>query len=242
MKVIGVIPARYKSSRFPGKPLELILGKPLVIWVCEKVEQALGKEGTYVATEDERIKKVVESYGYQVVMTGDHHPTGTDRIAEVSDKVPADIYINVQGDEPMIDPGDILRVADLKKENPNTIINCMTEISVDEDPASVNIPKVVVDQQDNLLYMSRALIPGTKKGSYENPVFLKQVCIYAFNKEELDLLKANPVKTPLELEEDIEILRFLELGRRIKMIKVDAGSLAVDVPEDIERVENALSN
>ena len=242
MKAIGVIPARYQSSRFPGKPLHPILGKPLVIWVCEKVAAALGKNATYVATDDDRIAQVVRKYGYKVVMTSSAHLTGTDRLAEVAQKVDADIYVNIQGDEPMINPKNILEVIEIKKEHPDQIINCMAPLLMDEDPTSVNIPKVVVDQYNQLLYMSRSAIPGNKKAKYSSQDFLKQICIYGFNKEELDLFRENPEKTPLESHEDIEILRFLELGRTIKMHRVNSGSLAVDVPEDVKKVENALSN
>ncbi|MEX1002975.1 MAG: 3-deoxy-manno-octulosonate cytidylyltransferase [Crocinitomicaceae bacterium] len=242
MKVVGIIPARYRSSRFPGKPLHPILEKPLVIWVCERAEQALGKENVYVATDDERIKKVVEENGYNVVMTSSDHLTGTDRLAEVATKLEADVYVNIQGDEPMIDPDNILEVVELKKKYPQKIINCMATLLHTEDPTSPNIPKVVCDQNNHLLYMSRSAVPGNKKGEYDPVDFLKQICIYGFSKEELLLFRDHPQKTPLELHEDIEILRFLELGRSILMHKVAAGSLAVDVPEDVKRVEDALSN
>ena len=239
MKILGIIPARYQSSRLPGKPLVEILGKPLIIWVCEIVEKALGKENTIVATDDERIAQTVESHGFNFVMTSSNHLTGTDRLAEVSRKIDADMYINIQGDEPLIDPNDIIKVADAKKLDPESIINAMTFISQDEDPESVNIPKVIVDQNNKLLYMSRLPIPGNKK-NLRNCPYLKQVCIYAFSKEELDIYYKHPSKTPLEYEEDIEILRFLELGKRINMVHLDTSSLAVDVPEDIIKVENAL--
>ncbi len=107
MKVIGIIPARYKSSRFPGKPLALILNKPMIIWVCEIVEKALGKENTFVATDDKQIKETVLKHGYNVVMTSENCLTGTDRLWEVAQKIKADIYVNIQGDEPTLDPNEI---------------------------------------------------------------------------------------------------------------------------------------
>lgn len=239
MKVLGIIPARFQSSRLPGKPLALILGKPLIIWVCELVEKAIGKENTVVATDDERIAKTVAQYGFEYIMTSSEHLTGTDRLAEVSRKIEADIYVNIQGDEPLINPDDILKVISIKKQNPNSIINAMALLSEEEDPNSINIPKVIVNPKGDLVYMSRLAIPGNKKDRSKYN-YLKQVCIYAFNKEELNLFYNHPNKTPLENEEDIEILRFLELGRKIKMVHLESSSLAVDVPEDIKNVENAL--
>lgn len=240
MKVIGVIPARYKSTRYPGKPLVSILGKPLVIHVAEKVERALGKENVYIATEDSRIKEAVEAYGYKVIMTTDKPLTGTDRLWEVAQQNKADIYINVQGDEPMVNPDDILRIVEAKKDCYNIVINGMTAISDTEDPNSINIPKVLVNQQDDLIYMSRLPIPGVKDAKVGLPAYLKQVCIYAFNYEELKAFGEMNAKSYSELYEDIEILRFLDLGKKIKMIRTSANSLAVDVPEDVAKVEKAL--
>jgi 3-deoxy-manno-octulosonate cytidylyltransferase (CMP-KDO synthetase) len=241
MKAIGIIPARYKSSRFPGKPLADLLGKPMIIWVCELTEQALGKANTYVATDDKRIAQVVEEYGYAAIMTSEDNLTGTDRLAEVSREIEADIYINIQGDEPMIDPSDIINVMKVKQENPGTIINAMTIITADEDASSVNLPKVITALNNDLIYMSRLPIPGNKSGN-QHGVYYKQVCIYAFTKEELALFASRNEKTPLENHEDIEILRFLEMGKKIKMVEVSKSSLAVDIPSDLIKVTDALRN
>lgn len=240
MKVLGIIPARYKSSRLPGKPLAQILGKPLIQYVCEIVEQALGKENFVVATDDQRIEDAVNALGYRSVMTSSDHLTGTDRLAEVATKIDADIYINIQGDEPLLDPKDILKTVEEKEKHFGSIINCMTKLRADEDPASLTIPKVVTDRNNKLLYMSRAAIPGNKTGELHS-YYYKQVCIYAFNNEELELFRKHPSKTELESYEDIEILRFLELGKEIKMIEVESSSLAVDVPDDIIKVEKELN-
>ena len=240
MKIIGIIPARYKSSRFPGKPMINILGKPLVIHVAEKAEQALGKENVFIATEDQRIYEMVVSFGYNCVMTTDAPLTGTDRLWEVAQQIPADIYINIQGDEPMVNPADIKKIAEEKQKTPNHIINGMCPLSKTEDPADINIPKVLFSSGRNLLYMSRLPIPGIKDVKSGIPIYWKQVCIYAFNYNELKAFGTQNAKAPCERYEDIEILRFLDLGFSIKMIETAPGSLAVDNPEDVLKVENSM--
>lgn len=238
MKIIGVIPARYKSSRFPGKPLALILNKPMIIWVCEIVEKALGKENTIVATDDVKIKKIVLKHGFNVVMTSENCMTGTDRLWDVAQQIKADIYVNIQGDEPMLDPNEILKIVELKKEYPDFIINGMTKITENEDPSNVNLPKVLVNKNSDLIYMSRLPIPGKK--SEGTPVYFKQVCVYAFNFDELKAFGTCSEKTYYEKFEDIEILRFFDLDKKIKMVETSFASLAVDVPQDIKNVEVAL--
>ena len=239
-KTVGIIPARYKSSRFPGKPLVDLLGKPMIIWVAELSAKALGEENVYVATEDERIKNVVENSGYHAVMTSDQHPTGTDRLAEVATKVDADIYLNIQGDEPTVDPSILLKVANAKKEFPEGIINAMALISENEDPNNVNIPKVITTENNHLIYMSRLAIPGYKNPDNKPVKYYKQVCIYAFTKDQLLKYQAFGRKSYIENHEDIEILRFMEFGYPVKMIEVDVGTYAIDVKEDIPVVVNKL--
>jgi len=238
--VLGIIPARYKSSRFPGKPLVNILGKPLVIHVAEKVSEALGKENFVVATEDQRIADEVARWGYVAVMTSDRPRTGTDRLWEVAQQMEAKIYLNIQGDEPMVKPEDILRIYRTKSDFPDHIINGYTEVGIDEDPGSVNIPKVIINENEELVYMSRLPIPGIKRRDV-TPQYFKQVCIYAFSFEELRAFGERGAKTYLESFEDIEILRFLEMGHKIKMVKTQCSSLAVDVPEDLAGVTKAMS-
>jgi 3-deoxy-manno-octulosonate cytidylyltransferase (CMP-KDO synthetase) len=240
MKVIGIIPARYKSSRFPGKPLALILNKPMIIWVCEIVEKALGKENTYVATDDKRIEETVFKHGYKVVLTSENCLTGTDRLWEVAQKIDADIYVNIQGDEPTLDPNEILRIVEVKKQNPDFVVNGMTRILDKEDPANLNLPKVLVNNKNELIYMSRLPIPGVKGSG--TPNYFKQVCIYAFNFDELKAYGTCTEKAYYEKFEDIEILRFFDLNKKIKMVETKATSLAVDVPEDIMAVESALQS
>lgn len=241
MRAIGVIPARYKSTRFPGKPLVELLGKPMILWVAELSARALGKENVYVATEDNRIKEVVVAAGFQAVMTSDAHLTGTDRLAEVAEKIEADIYINIQGDEPVVDPGVINTVLEEKKKHPDAIVNAMAKVASDEDPHSVNIPKVIFNEAGQMIYMSRLAVPGFKSDDNKPTDYYKQVCVYAFTREQLIKFGAFGRKGTLEQHEDIEILRYLELGVPIRMLEVEGGSWAVDVASDVQVVEQKLN-
>lgn len=241
MRTVVLIPARFGSSRYPGKPLVPLLGKPMILWVAELSARAVGNENVYVATEDQRIADVVTAAGFQAVMTADDALTGTDRLAEAAQHIDADMYINVQGDEPLADPEDILKVRDAKLATPEQIINGFSWISDSEDPHSVNIPKVITNERDELVYMSRVALPGFKDAKYAPARYKKQVCIYAFTRDELTAFRAFGRKSELEQCEDIEILRFLELDKRIRMIETRPGSLAVDVPDDVAKVEAALS-
>lgn len=240
MRSVVLIPARYASTRFPGKPLVNLLGKPMILWVAELSAEAVGKENVYIATDDDRIATVVSGAGFQFVMTSDNCLTGTDRLAEAASKIEADIYINVQGDEPLVNPSDILEAVRLKKENMQFIYNGYCIIAENENPESVNIPKVVTSESDDLIYISRKAVPGFKENKNAPEYYKKQVCIYAFTKDELIKFCAFGRKSILEKSEDIEILRFFELGLKIKMFQTEAGSLAVDIPEDINAVEIAL--
>lgn len=240
MKSTVLIPARYKSSRFPGKPLVPLLGKPMILWVAELSAKAVGQENVYVATEDSRIFNLVKSAGFHSVMTSDQALTGTDRLAEAAEKIDADIYINVQGDEPLLNPADILKIRDKKLKNMDSVINGYCWISDSEDPESVNIPKVITNEADKLVYMSRRALPGSKEAKNAPTRYKKQVCIYAFTKEELLAFKQFGRKSELEHSEDIEILRYFELDKSILMVETQGGSLAIDVPEDVAPVEAAL--
>jgi len=238
-KVAIVIPARYKSTRFPGKPLALIDGKEMIIRVADIAASAIDKDSVYIATENEEIVKVVKSYGYRVILTSDSCLTGTDRVAEAALEIDADIIINIQGDEPMLDPNDIKRVIQAKLDYPDHIINCQAYLNANEDVTDKKIPKVITNINDELLYSSRNPIPGTKLGNGSRPK--KQICIYGFDREHLKAFTSLNSKTPLEAEEDIEILRFIELGYKVKMVEVDGSTLAVDYPTDIIEVEKLLS-
>jgi 3-deoxy-manno-octulosonate cytidylyltransferase (CMP-KDO synthetase) len=240
MRAVVLIPARYASSRYPGKPLIPLLGKPMVLWVAELSARAVGRENVYIATDDIRIESVVKDAGFQALMTDASCLTGTDRLAEASLQLNADIFINVQGDEPVVDPDDIRKAIAIKKQDMGSIVNGYCWISEHESPESVNIPKVITTEDNMLVYMSRKTLPGFKDSKCAPTRFKKQVCIYAFSAEELLAFKAFGRKSELEYSEDIEILRFFELGRKIQMFETQSGSLAVDVPADVAPVEAAL--
>ncbi len=240
MKTVSVIPARYNSSRYPGKPLINLLGKPMVIRVAELASKALGVENTYVATDDQRIYDIVNIYGFKVIMTSKRALTGTDRIWESAQLINADIYVNVQGDEPLLNPDDILKILQVKKQLPNEVINGMKQLQPDEEPNNINLPKVVTNEKKQLVYMSRLPIPYLKSKDNTPVAFWKQVCIYAYNKNELNAFGEFKRKSFLENIEDIEILRFLELGIPIRMVETSGSSYAIDTPEDVPIVENIL--
>ena len=239
-KIIGLIPARMKSTRLPGKPLREILGLPMIIHVMKRVMLCDGLDDVFVATDSPEIYDAVVKYGGKAIMTSENHSTGTDRLSEVAKKIEADIYINIQGDEPTLDPSSIQKVIDAKLESPVEIINAMSELSSLEDPANVNIPKVVFNESAQMVYMSRAAIPGFKDEKAKPKKYYKQVCIYAFNREELISFGSFGRKGTLESHEDIEILRFLDLGKSIRMVEVPGNTFAVDVKEDIPIVEKRL--
>ena len=236
-----IIPARYKSSRFPGKPLVDINGKPMIIRVADIANEAVSKENVYIATENNKIAKVVKEYGYNVIFTSDSCLTGTDRVAEASTELDSDIIINIQGDEPLLNPEHIQQVVDAKIENPNHVITCMSRIESYENVNDLKMPKIIVNPQNELMYCSRGAIPSGKYGPGKNAK--KQVCIYAFSKDELKKFyeQSKIGKTPLEWVEDIEINRFLELGMKVKIVEIEGSTYAVDFPEDIKIVEELLN-
>ncbi|MDB4347290.1 3-deoxy-manno-octulosonate cytidylyltransferase [Bacteroidia bacterium] len=240
MNVVAVIPARYKSSRFPGKPLVEIDGVPLIIRVARITATALGLDSVFVATDDDRIATCCTDHGFQVLMTSSDCLTGTDRLVEASLQLDYDIMVNVQGDEPLLNPQDILDVIEVKKNNMDWVVNAMATIGPDENSENKNIPKVIANESNHLVYMSRSVIPGNKNGIQTKYPYKKQVCIYAFTKKELAAYGSFGRKSKIESMEDIEILRFLELNIPVLMHEVKGSSLAVDVPEDVALVEAKL--
>lgn len=238
MKIAIIIPARFESTRFPGKPLALILGKTMIERVWEICCKVVGPQHVYVATDSHAILKHCESLKIQALMTSSTCLTGTDRVYESSLQLNYDLYVNVQGDEPIVAPDDILNVINCSKKYPSHVICGMGKIESDEQFYSPFVPKVVVDPENELIYMSRAAIPTNKK--LELVFAYRQVCIYCFPNLSLKKFYSYGKKSPLEEIEDIEILRFLELKMPIKMVEVSGNSIAVDIPDDISKVEKVL--
>lgn len=238
---VAVIPARYASTRYPGKPLVPLLGRPMLLWVADVCAEALGVEQVVIATDDDRIRVVARDAGFRVEMTSDRALTGTDRIAEIADRLDTDVILNVQGDEPLLDPKDLIRIAEVKTSHPEFVVNGYHPLGSDENSTNTNLPKVVMDRDERLLYMSRCAVPGTKSGlPSTETTYLKQVCIYGFSPADLRLFASVSAKGPLEAAEDIEVLRFLELGHPVRMVRTSTANLAVDAPEDVAKVEEAL--
>ncbi len=235
-----VIPARFKSSRFPGKPLAKILGKEMIIRVCEICEKVIKKKDIYVATDDNRIIKVVKKFGFKAVKTPKSCLTGTDRVFQAAKKIKSKIIINVQGDEPVLNPSDIKKIINAKIKFPKHVVCGFNEISYFK-AKNINIPKVVFNRNFDMIYMSRALIPACKKTQSVSRVN-KQVCIYGFNLRQLKNFSNLKNKGSLEKIEDIELLRFLDLKTKVKMVKVSNRSISVDVKSDINKVVKFLKN
>lgn len=231
LKIAVIIPARYESSRLPGKPLVDLCGLPMIIRTYQQCAKAVDISQIYVATDDQRIKTVCEKYGVQVVMTSAGCLTGTDRLAEAVQIISADVYINVQGDEPLFDPNDLMCMIDSVQRYPNEVLNGYCEIDTEEQYRSQTIPKVVMREDQRLLYMSRAPIPTNKQHEYVKA--WRQVCVYAFPKKALEAFSQRTRKTQLEQIEDIEILRFLEMGWEVRMVELSKMSIAVDTPDDL---------
>lgn len=238
MKIIGVIPARYKSSRFPGKPLADIAGKPMIYWVYQQCKKVEDFDEVYVATDDELIFNTCKELGVEVIMTADTHKTGTDRIGEVARKIPADLIVNIQGDEPLIEPETIRQAILPFYDNPDLqISNLMTKIKDPVDVVNFTVPKVIVNKENVGVYLTRATAPYPK-GSIDYSYY-KQVCVYGFKPEALQFYCDYGMKygkARVEAIEDIEILRFIENGYKVQYIEVDSETIAVDTQNDLERV------
>jgi len=239
MKNFGVIvPARYKSSRFPGKPLALISGEYLILRVLSNLRDCIPKDRLWVATDDQSIKSVCEDNGYSVVLTPEACLTGTDRIAEANKILDFDYVVNVQGDEPLLDSKLILNFLDYFLSEEFDCVNCYSAIHSEEMGLSVNVPKLVFSESKKLLYISRSPIPLNKDGEIRK--LHKQVCVYGFSKSALSEYGIDKLKTPLESIEDIEILRLIEKDFDVMMYELNSHSHAVDIPEDVAIVEELL--
>ena len=245
MKFIGIIPARYASTRFPGKPLAILGGKTVIQRVYEQASSVL--EEAYVATDDERILQVVEQFGGRAVMTRADHKSGTDRIEEAAEKIgtDADVIINVQGDEPFIQPSQIETLMRLF-DNPTTQIGTLGKrFDSIEATLNPNSPKIVTDLQGFALYFSRSIIPfvrGIEQTEWlKSYPFLKHLGLYAYRREVLHEVTQLP-QSPLELAESLEQLRWLENGYRIRVGLTDVETVGIDTPEDLERAEEFLNH
>ncbi len=239
MNVIGVIPARYKSTRFPGKPLADILGKPMIYHVYQSSSKASLLTKVVVATDDDRITEACDQHGIPWIMTSDTHPTGTDRVAEVAQKMDADLYVNIQGDEPMIRPETIDAAVKPFLEGGNfQVTNLCAVIEDPDEVVDTNVIKVVRSPGSDAIYLSRQPIPYPK--DRRDVVYYKQVCVYAFRKEPLLKFVTTP-QTYLERVEGVELLRFLEMGISVRFIEEQGGTYAVDSPTDLARVSEIMA-
>lgn len=238
MKIIGIIPARWGSTRFEGKVLANIAGKPMLQHVYERAKQAKLLDGVLIACDDERIFKACEKFGARAVLTSSNHPSGTDRIAEVAKKISCGLVINIQGDEPLIKPSvidDLARA--MMEERVAPVGTLIKKIENKQEIENPNIVKVIVDQHKYALYFSRAVIPYPRdRKDFEGITYYKHLGIYAYRKDFLLNFKNLP-KSNLEGIEKLEQLRILEAGYKIKTILTDAETMGVDTPEDLEKVE-----
>jgi 3-deoxy-manno-octulosonate cytidylyltransferase (CMP-KDO synthetase) len=240
-KVVVVIPARYGSTRLPGKPLVSLAGKPMIQRVYERAKMAGRVDQVIVATDDERIVKAVEGFGGQARMTRADHRTGTERVAEVAAHVEGDVFVNVQGDEPLLDPAAVdAAVGALLEEPTASITTVATPIKTPGDIMDPNVVKTVLDFDGNALYFSRAPIPWVRDtGSKIQVRHLKHLGLYVFQR---DALLEYPTLPQGELEriEQLEQLRWMENGWKIRVAEVEHDAVSVDVPEDVARVEKLL--
>ena len=243
MKFIGIIPARYASTRFPGKPLALLGGKPVIQHVYEKVAAVL--EAAYVATDDESIYDVVKSFGGQVVMTRTDHKSGTDRIEEAIEKIGGewDVVVNVQGDEPFVAKSQLDTICHCFDDPTTQIATLGKPFESMEAVQNPNSPKIVVDNMGFAMYFSRSVIPSVRGKEMSSWLthypFLKHLGIYAYRKDVLRQVTQLP-QSSLEIAESLEQLRWLQNGFKIKVGTTDVETVGIDTPQDLERAEEFL--
>ena len=244
MRIIGVIPSRYGSSRFPGKPLAVLAGKPLVVWVVEAAKKASLLDEVIVATDDERIRDAVERHGGTAVMTPSELPSGTDRVAcAAGEFADDDIIVNIQGDEPLIDPALIDALASRLADGPKwDMATAVTPIRNERDLRAKTVVKVVLDRDDGALYFSRATIPACRDNpeDFTTGMYVRHLGIYAYRGA---FLRKFIAEKPCELEttEKLEQLRALWMGGKIAVIRTEDEGVGVDTPEDAERVGKILA-
>jgi 3-deoxy-manno-octulosonate cytidylyltransferase (CMP-KDO synthetase) len=240
-KVVIVIPARYGSTRLPGKPLVSIAGKTMIQRVFERAKLAKLAHHVIVATDDERIVKAVEGFGGEARMTRGDHRTGTERVAEVAAHVEGDIFVNAQGDEPLLDPAAIdAAVAALLEEPAAEVATVATALRTLPDVMDPNVVKVVLDFDENALYFSRAPIPWVRDTAGKVHVkYWKHLGLYVFQRDALLEFPTLP-QGEIERVEQLEQLRWLENGWKIRVAEVEHDAVSVDVPEDVARVEKLI--
>lgn len=240
MKIVAIIPARYQSSRFPGKPLADLCGKPMIWWVFNQVKKVSEIDEVYVATDDDRIFSVCKKLDINSIMTDSKHRTSTERVNEVANRVDADLYIAINGDEPLIDPEVIRAIIPTDRIDTKFYVsNLMTEISRPSEVVDFTNIKVVTDDNNNALFMSRSPIPYPKESI--NYQYYKHVGVLIYSKSALEFFATTP-KGYNEKIEDINELRFIEHGKKIKMVAVEAHSLSVDTPKDLEYVKTVIKD
>lgn len=238
-KVLGVIPARWASSRFPGKPLALLLGKPMLQWVWEAARQARLLDGLLVATDDERILAAARAFGAEVEWTRADHASGTDRLAEVAERRPAEILVNIQGDEPLLRPEVVDATVQPLLDDP--VLLCATPVTRFRDLDELRSPdtaKVALDASGRALYFSRSVIPFDREGGAPLEAWRKHVGLYVYRAELV--ARFSGLRSRLEDLEKLEQLRLLENGIPIQTVFVDYQPLGVDRPEDLARAEELL--
>lgn len=246
MKILGIIPARYASTRFPGKPLIDLAGKTMIRRVYEQAKKASSLADVVVATDDERIFKAVKAFKGNVIMTSDKHQSGTDRCAEVSKKmIGFDAIINIQGDEPLIDPKQINLLASCFNDISTELATLVKRIETPEELFNPNTPKVIINKQSEAIYFSRQVIPYLKNIAPEDLLskhtFYKHIGIYGYRTTTLGIISRIPIGN-LEKAEMLEQLRWIESGYKIKVAQTKSESLAIDSPEDVEKVLATLNS
>jgi len=244
MKTLGIIPARYASTRFPGKPLVDIAGKSMIQRVYEQSKKCAHVSEVIVATDDERIYKHVHDFGGSAIMTSPDHQSGTDRCAEVALQHPEyDVVINIQGDEPFIDPEQISKVAFCFNNATTQIATLVKKIQTNDDLFNVNSPKVIVSKLSEAIYFSRSPLPHIRGQEPENWLqhftYFKHIGIYGYRADVLRWITKLPVSS-LEKAESLEQLRWIENGYRIKIAETELETFAVDTPQDLEKLKQKL--
>ena len=240
MKIVAIIPARMGSSRSPGKPLAPILGKSMIEHVYRRVALCDRLDATVIATCDEEIRAAAEAFGAAVIMTSASHERASDRVAEAARQLDADIVVMVQGDEPMILPDMIdAAITPFLEDEHIGCVNLSRRLYSEDEYRNPNTIKVVSDLKGNAMYMTRAPIPTLAKTGIADTIACKQVCVIVFTRDELETY-TRLAPTPLEQYESIDMLRLMEHGRPVRMVPTERDTLAVDCPEDLQRVETLL--